>query len=162
MGLHQAIAVEKHTLVRGQRYLIVVVACTGHHPKRHPCCPQFRDAAAVSSIRPIMPGIGIVQPTIIRIKNSIEAGDKHARWSFRIEQVVDPRKYFTRRERPLGRGTNHSAGGRHHQGGGYPFTGDITDDQTQPAILKREEIVEVTTDLACRLVVWHELPSWER
>src|SRR5215467_5126981 len=162
MGLDQTIAVEKHTISGGQRHFVVVIACSGHHPKGHAGRAEFRNAAAVSSIRAIMPGIGIVKPTALRIKNSIEAGDKHARWSFCIEQVVYPRKYFTGRECPLGRSTNHSAGGCHHQGSGYPLICDITDDETKPAILKREEIVEVAADLACRPVVWHDPPPGER
>src|SRR5713101_2260762 len=110
MGLHQAITVEKHTVSRGQRHLVIVVACTGHHPKRHAGRAEFRNAAVVPPVGEVVPGIGIVQPTTLRIKNSIEAGDKHPRWSFCIEQIVDPCKYLAGREYPLGGGTEHGAG----------------------------------------------------
>ncbi len=50
----------------------------------------------------------------------------------------------------------------HHQGGWHSLPADIANDDPQPAICKREEIVEVATDFACRLVVGCELPSRER
>src|SRR6266566_7910702 len=134
MGLYQAVTVEKHTVSRGQRHLMFIVTRTGHHPEGHASRAKFRNAAAVSPVGEIVPGIGIVQPTASWIKHSIEAGDKHPRWSLCIEQIVNPYKYLAGREYPLGGGTEHGAGGRHHQGGGYPFICDITDDQAQPAI----------------------------
>src|SRR6266516_4591202 len=162
MGLYQAITVEEEALSMCQHNFMFLVARARHHPKRHTGRPEFCGAPSVSTIGRFMPRVGIVEPPTFRIKNSIEAGGKHPRWSFCIEQIVDPCEYLSGRSLLLGCGAEHRAGSRHHQGGRNPFTGNITDDEIHSTIFKREEIVEVAPDLTCSMVVGNKLPSRER
>src|SRR6266567_82064 len=48
MRLHQAIAVEEEALSRCYGDFILLVSAPRHHPQRHACSPQFRDAIALT------------------------------------------------------------------------------------------------------------------
>src|SRR5438876_961679 len=141
MGLHQAVSIEEEALSRCDGDFMLIVAGTGHHSKRHACCPEFRDATLLTSIRQVMSCIGISHEPTCWIENGIETGDKHHGRDFCIEQFVDSCEYLAWRSCPLGCGTKHSAGGCHHQGCRDTFTGDITNDKTQSTVFKLEEIV---------------------
>src|SRR5205085_6580091 len=51
---------------------------------------------------------------------------------------------------------------RHHQGGGHALIGHIPDHEAQPAIVKVEEVVEVSTDLSGGQVARGQSPAWKR
>lgn len=58
MRLHQSIAVEEQAFSRRYHRFVLLITCTGHHPKRHTGCPQFDRAAGSLTKRRFVTGIG--------------------------------------------------------------------------------------------------------
>src|SRR5437016_1647611 len=91
MRLHQAIAVEEEALSRCHGDFMFLVPAPRHHPQRHACSPEFRDAIALTSIRQVLPRIGVAQSPTFGVKKNEEAGDKHPGWNLGREKIIDPR-----------------------------------------------------------------------
>src|SRR5713226_4825331 len=81
-------ATVKQDIPRLYRRFMLFVARARHHSQRHAGCSQFPDAAAMSPVWQIVTRVGEGQAAIARIKNGIEAGDKHSGWNGSSEQVV--------------------------------------------------------------------------
>src|SRR5215204_5819072 len=101
----------------------------------------------------VVAGVGIDETPALWIEDGIQAGNEHVGWYVSDQLFVRPFQDLPRWEETLGRDTQHGAGRRHHQRGGYALVGHIPNHETQASIFQLECIVEVTSYLACGLVV---------
>ncbi len=157
--LHQAVAVEQHVFAGGQRCLFFVVTHAGHQAQRHAGGPQLHHAVGGGVVGHVVPGVGVAQMTGGRIEHGVEAGNKHFGRNFLHQHVVGAGQDCAGRFQPFRSSAQQSAGGGHHQGGGHPFVRHISDDETDTAVVKIDEVIKVATDGTGRLVVGGHAPA---
>src|SRR5215208_5716536 len=115
----------------------------------------------VAQVRQIVAGIGVLQSTNPAIQDGGQAGDKHVGGNIRVKNVVDLFQYLSWRWRAqtVG-GVQHRAGDRHHDGSRNTLAANVPNDKPQTTVFEFEEVVEVSTDLAGRLVVGRHVVAW--
>jgi hypothetical protein len=69
------------------------------------------------------------------------------------QRFVDPPEYLARRVRRLGDGAQHAAGRGHDQGCRHALARSVPYHEAELAAFQLEEVIEVATYLACRLVM---------
>ncbi len=77
MGLYQPIAVEEHAISGREGFLPLLVVHPRHKPQGHTPGPEFGRQAFVPAARKVVTGVGVSQPTLLRIEDSVEAGNEH-------------------------------------------------------------------------------------
>jgi hypothetical protein len=109
----------------------------------------------------VVTSVGVAQATALGVEDGIEAGYEHVGRNVGRQRLVDPFEYFPRRAGVQGLGDcpQHAAGGGHHQRRWYALARGVSHNQSQSAVRKEVEVVEVAADFAGRLVVVGDLPA---
>ena len=107
----------------------------------------------------ISAGVGESELAAPGVEHPVEARDEHRFGDVRLELGIDASQYLPGVLEPRRCGPQHRARGCHHQGGGNAFVGDVTDYDADPALSQLDEVIEVPSNLASRLVVGVETPA---
>ena len=76
-----------------------------------------------------------------------------------MQVVVDPFEDRARRHETRGLAAKHAPRRRHHECGGHPVAGDVSDDQADLAVGKCDEVIEVAADLGRGAIERRDLPA---
>ena len=106
-----------------------------------------------------MAGVGEAQPAGRGVEHAVQAGDEHVLGDVRAQVLVHALEHLARVAEPLGGGAQHRAGRGHHERRRHALVGDVADHDPDPAVVERDEVVEVAADLARRPVVRVDLPA---
>src|SRR5215211_2588348 len=162
VGLYQPITVEQEVVPRGENGLFLLVEHARHQAERHPSRPQLVDLSVVPLAGGVVSGVRVDEPAALRVEDPVEAGDECVGWYVCTHELVGLLQYLPRSNAPSsGDCTQHALRVGHYQGSRHPLAGDVAYDQAHLAVLEAEEVVEVSADLSCGLVVVGYLPALE-
>src|SRR5215218_11033109 len=111
--------------------------------------------------REVVARVSVAQAPILRIEDTIEAGDERARGYVCNQRFVDPSQYLTRGFPRLNDGPEHAAGRSHHKGSRHTMAGGVPHYQPQAPVFQFEEVVEVSSHFPSRSVVGCYPPAIE-
>ena len=114
-----------------------------------PVFDQFVSAAGTHDSRIFMPGIGAYRLPGLQVDNAQPDGDKHLRVVPFTEDTVCLGQHFRRAPAGFRQGPDRRLGPHHEQRCRDPFAGNIRNDQRNPVLIHKEEIVEVAADFPC-------------
>src|SRR5215217_9792799 len=102
--------------------------------------------------REVVASVSVAHVPILRIEDTIEAGDERARGYVRDQRLVDSCQNLAWRLQRLNDGPQHAASRCHHKGR-HTMAGGVTHYQPQATVLQFEEVVEVSSHFPSRSVV---------
>ena len=139
---------QEDALAGREHRLLLLVLHPWHQAQRHSPRTQLLDAVGGLHVGHVVARIRESQQPARRIEHSVEAGDEHLLGHVGTEVVVHPLQHVPGLDQPLSRGPQDAAGGRHHQRGRHTLVGDVADDEPDPPVGQRNDVVEVTAHLA--------------
>ena len=63
-----------------------------HQAERHPARAQFDYAHPLCAEGQVMPGVGVLQASGLRVEHCAQAGHEHIRWNIAAEHVIGARQ----------------------------------------------------------------------
>src|ERR671914_313173 len=137
--LNQPVAVKQDALAPLKGDLLLLVFHPRHQAQGHPSRPELLHITAVMpQVRQVVASVGKDETPAVGIEDGIQAGDEHVGRDVYNQRFVRPLQDLRRWEETLGRDTQHGAGRRHYQRGGYALVGHITNDETEASIVQLE------------------------
>src|SRR5215217_3418051 len=161
VGLHQPVAVKQDAIPFSQEGVALLVGHAGHQAQRHSPRPELLCILITPQVGQVVSCVGVTEASALRLQESVEAGHEHVGWDAGAQRLVDPSEYLARRIRRLGDGAKHAAGRGHYEGCRHALARCVPYYEAKPAVFQLEEIVEIATNLACRVVVGSDLPAFQ-
>ena len=159
--LDDAVGVQEQGVAGLEHGLLLLVGHAGHEAERHAAGAQLVRAVGGLDVGQVVAGVGEAEVAGLGVEHAVQAGDEHLLRHVRAEVLVDALEHLPGVDQPLGRGAQHAAGGGHDERGRHALVGDVADDEADPALGQRDDVVEVAADLARGPVVGRHLPARE-
>jgi hypothetical protein len=156
--LDETVGVEEHPLAGANLALGLLVDDPGHEAERQPGRTELDDAVGRAHIGQVVAGVCEHEAARGRLEDAVQAGDEHPRRHLRRQELVRTGEDQAgldeaRRLRPEDRVRSG-----HDEGRRDALVGDVADDDTDAALAKVDEVVEVAAHHPCRAVVGGDLP----
>ena len=157
--LGQPVAVQQRAVAGLELEALFLVVHAGHQPERHAAGPQLLHAVAGPHVRHVVAGVGELDLAADRVEHQGQAGDEHVRRDVHAEHLVDVAEDLAGRDQPGRRVPQQRVRAGHHQRGRDALVGDVADDEHDPAVRQRDEVVEVAAHRAGRAVERGHVPA---
>ena len=149
---------KKDALARGEDRLVLGVVHPGEEAEGHPGRPELDHPVGRPHVGQVVARVGELDPAGRRLEDHVQAGDEHPRRHLGQQDLVRPLEDLRRRQEPGCLAAEDGLGPGHDQRRRDALVGHVADDDPDPAVGQRDEIVEVATDRAGRAVVGRHLP----
>ncbi len=159
--LDEPVAIEQDALAGGEDRLVLRVVHPGQQPERHPGRPELDDLVGGPDVGQVVAGVGVHDSAGLGLEDHVQAGHEHPSGHLGQEDLVGPLEDLGRRLQPRRLAAQHGLRPGHDQRGRHALVGDIPDDDPDPSVGQRDEVVEVATHGPRGPVVGGHLPVVE-